>query len=75
MTIVRPRYALLGALLLLGLLSAMLVRAQLEGSDRGIPVIDSSSGYEVGGIAVDVAGKDPEQARQAAWRIAQKTNL
>lgn len=63
---------LLAALLLLGLLTAMVVRAQLEGTDRGIPPIDSSSGYEVGGIAVDVAARDPEQARQTAWRIAQR---
>lgn len=48
------------------------VRAQFEGSDRGIPPIDSSSSYEVGGIAVDVVAKDAEQARQAGWRIAQR---
>ena len=45
--------------------SAFMVHAQLEGSDRGIPPIDSASSYEVGGIAVDVFGKDAEQARQA----------
>jgi hypothetical protein len=52
--------------------SAFMVHAQLEGSDRGIPPIDSASSYEVGGIAVDVFGKDAEQARQAGWRIAQR---
>ena len=51
---------------------AFMVHAQLEGSDRGIPPIDSASSYEVGGIAVDVVGKDAEQARQAGWRIAQR---
>lgn len=51
---------------------AVMVHAQLEGSDRGIPPIDSASSYEVGGIAVDVVGKDAEQARQAGWRIAQR---
>jgi hypothetical protein len=51
---------------------AFIVHAQLEGSDRGIPPIDSASSYEVGGIAVDVFGKDAEQARQAGWRIAQR---
>lgn len=31
-----------------------------------------SSAYAVGGIAVDVAGPNPEAARRAAWRIAQR---
>ncbi len=60
------------ALLLIAGITAVVVRAQLEGSDRGIPPIDSSSGYEIGGITVDVVARDPEQARQAAWRIAQR---
>ena len=59
-------------LLALSVVGAVVVRAQLEGSDRGIPPIDSSSSYEVGGIAVDVVAKDAEQARQAGWRIAQR---
>lgn len=63
--------ALLLMLALLGAVAAI-VRAQLEGSDRGIPPIDSSSSYEIGGIKVDVVAKDAEQARQAAWRIAQR---
>ena len=73
MTFAQPRYLLpLVGLLLFAGLSAAVLRAQLEGSDRGIPPIDSASSYEVGGIAVDVAGRDPDQARTAAWRIAQR---
>ena len=76
MTFALPfRLPLLPAImLLLALLGggAFMVHAQLEGSDRGIPPIDSASSYEVGGIAVDVFGKDAEQARQAGWRIAQR---
>lgn len=59
-------------LVALGLAGAMVVRAQLEGSERGIPPIDSSSSYEVGGIVVDVAARDADQARQAGWRLAQR---
>lgn len=60
------------AMLLFAALSAVMLRAQLEGSDRGIAPIDSSSSYEVGGIAVDVVARDPDTARQAGWRIAQR---
>jgi hypothetical protein len=59
-------------LLAIGIAGSAFVRAQLEGSDRGIPPIDSSSSYEIGGIAVDVYAKDGEQARQAGWRLAQR---
>jgi hypothetical protein len=45
--------------------------AQLEGSDRGVPPIDSSSTFEVTGIDVDVSANDPEKAREAGWRMAQ----
>ncbi len=60
---------LLGALVVLG---AMTLRAQLESGERGIPPIDSSGSYEVTGVTVDVASRDPEAARQAAWRLAQR---
>lgn len=49
-----------------------LVYAQLEGSDRGIPPIDSSTNLEVEGIQVDVAGANAIAARQQGWRIAQR---
>ena len=68
---IRPFPAIVVLLALLGA-AAAIVQAQLEGSDRGIPPIDSSSSYEIGGIAVDVVARDAEQARQAAWRIAQR---
>ena len=68
---IRPVPSLLLLLAVFGGGAAVL-RAQLEGGDRGIPPIDSSSSYEVGGINVDVVAHDGEQARQAAWRIAQR---
>ena len=44
--------------------------AQLEGSDRGIAPIDSSSSFEVTGIEVDVTAKSGEAARTEGWRQA-----
>ncbi|ARS25753.1 hypothetical protein [Sphingomonas sp. KC8] len=65
----RAWLALLGA----GLLGVGgIVVAQIEGSDRGIAPIDSSSSYEVSGVAVDVAGKDADSARFGGWRVAQR---
>jgi hypothetical protein len=46
--------------------------AQLEGADRGVPPIDSSSTFEVTGIDVDVTAADPEKAREEGWREAQE---
>ena len=46
--------------------------AQIEGSDRGIPVTDSVSNFEVSGITIDVAGKTAEAARMRAWREVQR---
>jgi hypothetical protein len=48
------------------------VDAQLEGSDRGVPPIDSASSFEVNGIDVDVVAADSEKARQEGWREAQR---
>lgn len=45
--------------------------AQIEGNDRGVPAIDSSANFEVGGITVDVAAPSAELARQTGWRVAQ----
>jgi hypothetical protein len=56
----------------LALGGAGLVYAQLEGADRGIPPIDSSSNLEVDGILVDVGGDNANEARLAGWRIAQR---
>ena len=44
--------------------------AQLEGAERGIPPIDSSSAFEVTGVEVDVAGENAEAARLEGWRRA-----
>ena len=59
---------LAAALLLAG---AGLVYAQLDGADRGIPPIDSTSNFEVGGINVDVSADTAERARVEGWRRAQ----
>ena len=48
------------------------VYAQLETGDRGILPLDSSGTLEIGGIHVDVGGKDAETARYSGWRIAQR---
>ena len=59
-------------LLLLISAGAGLLHAQLDGADRGIPPIDSTSNFEVLGIEVDVAGESAEQARVEGWRRAQR---
>ena len=45
--------------------------AQLEGADRGIPPIDSTSNFEILGVEVDVAADSAEKARVEGWRRAQ----
>ena len=44
--------------------------AQLEGADRGIAPVDSTSNFEVLGIEVDVAADSAEKARIEGWRRA-----
>ncbi len=51
--------------------AAGLLYAQLEGADRGIPPIDSTSNFEVLGIEVDVTADNAEKARVQGWREAQ----
>ena len=46
--------------------------AQIEGGDRGVAPVDSSSNYEVSGVSVDVAAKDADSARYGGWRLAQR---
>jgi hypothetical protein len=46
--------------------------AQLAPGERGVPPIDSSSNYEVTGVQVDVSGRTADEARNAAWRMAQR---
>jgi len=63
----------------LGLVAALLlattggiVLAQADdGVEQNSPS-DSSGSYEVGGIQVDVTGKDANAARYAGWRLAQR---
>ncbi|WP_246605052.1 heavy-metal-associated domain-containing protein [Aquisediminimonas sediminicola] len=67
------RYGLVAvAFLALALGATGLLRAQIEGTDRGVPPIDSSGSFEVTGVVVDVASKSSEAARIAGWREAQR---
>lgn len=52
--------------------SAGLVVAQQDDPDQGIAAADSSGSYEVGGVEVDVSGRNAEAARYAGWRLAQR---
>jgi hypothetical protein len=62
----------LAALLIGAGAMAVSVVAQIEGVDRGVAPVDSTSNFEVGGIVVDVAGRSAEQARLRGWREAQR---
>ncbi len=64
--------SVLAALLLAGGVISVAVIAQIEGADRGIAPVDSTSNFEVSGLVVDVAGKSAEQARLRGWREAQR---
>jgi hypothetical protein len=48
------------------------VIAQIEGGDRGVAPIDSSSDFQVSGIKVDVAARNADAARYGGWREAQR---
>jgi hypothetical protein len=45
--------------------------AQLDGAERGIAPVDSTSNFEVDGIDVDVVAANGEQARHEGWRRAE----
>src|SRR3546814_15852622 len=45
--------------------------AQIQG-DRGVPPISSQSDFAVPGVKVDVSGGSAAQARDEAWRLAQR---
>ncbi len=62
-----PVIAIVGAI---GLAAAVI--AQIDGGDRGVAPLDSSSSFEVAGVAVDVRAKTAEAARLGGWRIAQR---
>jgi hypothetical protein len=57
---------------LLALAAGGVLFAQMEAGERGILPLDSSGTLEIGGIHVDVGGKDSQSARYAGWRIAQR---
>ena len=61
---------------LLGLAAAIGVAtrayAQIEGDDRGLQPINSSTDYEVGGIEIDVMGDNANDARMKGWKEAQR---
>lgn len=68
-----PRWSkalLIPAAIALGLIAAALV-AQMEG-ERGVPPIASSGDFEAGGIHVDVYAPSADEARTAAWKLAQR---
>ena len=66
------RFALIPAIAVAALFAGGTLVAQMESGDRVILPIDSSGTLEIGGIKVDVAGKDAAEARFAGWRVAQR---
>lgn len=63
----------LGALFaLIGLATAGLVYAQLEGTERGVAPLASSGDFEVFGVEVETRGKNAFEARQKGWEEAQR---
>ncbi|MDQ3247508.1 MAG: heavy-metal-associated domain-containing protein [Pseudomonadota bacterium] len=70
----RPGFLFL-LLLLLGIAVPAVVVAQLESAERGILPLDSSGTLEIGGIKVDVGGKDAASARYSGWRVAQRAGF
>jgi len=59
-------------LVLAGITLSGALFAQMESAERGILPIDSSGTLEIGGIHVDIGGKDAQSARYAGWRVAQR---
>ena len=53
------------------LLGIRIVTAQVEG-ERGIAPVVASSDIDVGGIEVDVTGKDAAEAQRKGWVLAQR---
>jgi hypothetical protein len=53
------------------LVGAGILYAQLEGAERGIPPVDSTSNFEIMGVDVDVSAENAEKARIEGWRRAQ----
>jgi len=68
----RPRWFIAAFVALLSLAVSGVLYAQMEAGERGYLPLDSSGTLEIGGIHVDVAGKDAQSARFAGWRVAQR---
>jgi len=64
-----PAFAIPLAFVLL-LVGGGILYAQLEGADRGIAPVDSTSNFEILGVEVDVAAESAEKARIEGWRRA-----
>lgn len=67
----RPKIILIPVIAMLSLVGAGILYAQLDGADRGIPPIDSTTNFEVLGVEVDVSAENAEKARLEGWRRAQ----
>lgn len=67
----RPLALVIPAVAALLLVGAGILYAQLEGGERGIPPVDSTSNFEIDGVQVDVSADTAEHARIEGWRRAQ----
>jgi len=67
----RPLALLIPVAAALLLVGAGVLYAQLEGGERGIPPVDSTSNFEILGVNVDVSADTAEKARTEGWRRAQ----
>ena len=67
----RPIAVLIPVAAILCLVGAGILYAQLDGADRGIPPVDSTTNFEVLGVEVDVSADSAEKARLEGWRRAQ----
>ena len=72
MSFLRRPFALLIPVMALSLmLGGSAMRAQLDGTNRGIDPYDSSTNFEIGGVQVDVRAANAQAARSEGWRRAQ----
>ena len=72
MTLRRPVLIAIPLFLTLLVAGATFLYAQLDGADRGIAPIDSTTNFEVSGVQVDVTAANAERARVEGWRQAQR---
>ncbi|HEX8447010.1 MAG TPA: heavy-metal-associated domain-containing protein [Sphingomonas sp.] len=67
-----PFRVLIASAGLFALVAGGIAISQIEPGDRGVAPIDSTSSYEIGGVAVDISARDADAARTAGWREAQR---